>query len=77
METVQPTKQNNMAANINNYKVPKNEQTTNEDKNKQLHSQIKIHNEHLKNITKIDKVKQLNMIQVYIIYTHHQKIRRT
>ena len=77
METLQPTKQNNMAANINNYKVPKNEQTTNEDKNKQLHSQIKIHNKHLKNLTKIDKVKQLNMMQVYIIYTHHQKIRRT
>ena len=31
---------------------------TNEDKNKQIHSQIKIHNEHLKNITKIDKYKK-------------------
>ena len=45
----------------NNYKLSKNEPTTNEDKNKQIHSKIKIHNEHLKNITKIDKYeKKLN-----------------
>ena len=42
----------------NNYKVSKNEHTTNEDKNNQIHSKIKIHNEHLKNITKIDKCKK-------------------
>ena len=45
METLQPTKQNDMVAINNNYKLSKNEQTTNEDKNKQIHSQIKIHNE--------------------------------
>ena len=61
METLQPTKQNDKVANKNNYKVSKNEQTTKEDKNEQVHSQIKIHNGHLKNITKIDKVKKLNM----------------
>ena len=38
-------------------KVSKNEYTTNEDKNKQIHSKIKMHNEHLKNIPKIDKYK--------------------
>ena len=35
--------------------------TTDNDKNKQIHSQIKIHNEHLKNINKIEKYKKLNM----------------
>ena len=39
-----------MVANNNNYKVAKNKHKTDEDKNKQIHSQIKIHNEHLKNI---------------------------
>ena len=38
-----------------NYKVSKSEHTTNEDKSKQMHPQIKIINEHLKNITKFDK----------------------
>ena len=32
--------------------------TTDEDKNKQIHSQIKIHNEHFKDITKIEKYKK-------------------
>ena len=32
----------------------------NEDKNKQVHSQIKIHHEHLKNINKIEKYKKMN-----------------
>ena len=41
-----------------NYEVSKNEHITNEDKNKQIHSQIKIHNKHLKNITRIDKYKK-------------------
>ena len=40
------------------YKVSKNKHTTDEDKNNQIHSQIKIHNEHLKNISKIDKYKK-------------------
>ena len=38
--------------------VSKNEYTTSEDKNKQIHSQIKVHNEHLKNIIEIDKYKK-------------------
>ena len=42
----------------NNYKVLKNDHTTNEDESKEIHSQVKIHNEHLKNITKIDKHKK-------------------
>ena len=58
METLQPTKQNDMVAINNSYKVSKNEHETNEDKNKQIHSQIKIQNEHLKNITKTDKYKK-------------------
>ena len=41
-----------------NYKVPKSEHTTSEDKSKQMHPQIKIINEHLKNITKFDKLKK-------------------
>ena len=66
METLQPTKQNGMVANNNNYKVSKNKHTTedkNDDKNKQIHSQIKIHNEHLKSINKIEKYKKLNMTE--------------
>ena len=63
METLQPTKQNDMVANNNNHKVPKNKHTTDEDMNKQIHSQIKIHNEHLKNINKIEKYKKLNMTE--------------
>ena len=57
METLQPTKQSDMISNNNNNKVSKNKRTTNEDKNKQMRSQIKIHNEHLKNINKIEKYK--------------------
>ena len=34
--------------------------STQKQKNKQIHSQIKIHNEYLKNITKIDRCKKLN-----------------
>ena len=52
-----------MFANNNNYKVSKNKCTTDEDKNKQIHPQIKIHNEDLKDITKIEKYKKLNMME--------------
>ena len=53
MEILQPTKQNDIVKNSNNYKVLKNKHTTDEDKNKQIHSQInKIETEHLKNIIK-------------------------
>ena len=55
--TLQPTKQNDMVANNNTYRVSKNKHTTAKDKNNQVHSQIKIH---LKNITKIEKDKKLN-----------------
>ena len=59
--TLQPTKQSDMAANNNTYKVSKNEQHLfDEDKNEQVHLQIKIH---LKNITKIEKYKKLNMTE--------------
>ena len=57
---IQPTKQDDKVAINNSYKVSKNEHTTNEDKNKQIHSQIKIYNEHLKNITKTDNYKKKN-----------------
>ena len=40
--------------------VAKQQQKNKTDKNTQIHSQIKIHNEHLKNITKIDKCTKLN-----------------
>ena len=43
METLQPTKQNDIVAINNNYKVLRNEHTTNEDENEQIHSQTKIH----------------------------------
>ena len=55
METLGPTKQNDIVAINNSYKVLKNEHRTSENENKQIHSQIKIHNEHMKNITEIDK----------------------
>ena len=35
----------------------------NEDKNKQVQSQIKIHHEHLKNITKIEKYRKIDEYQ--------------
>ena len=63
METLQPTKQNDMVATNNNYRVSNNKHTTDEDKNKQINLQIKIHNEHLKNINKIEKYKKLNMTE--------------
>ena len=57
--TLQPTKQSDMLANSNTYKVSKNERHfCDEDKNKQIHQKIKIH---LKNISKIEKHKKLNM----------------
>ena len=58
MKTLQPTKQNDMVAINNDSKVSKNERTTNEDKNKQIRQQIKIQNEHLGNINKIEKLKK-------------------
>ena len=58
METLQPTKQNDMVANNNHCKVSKNKHTTDEDKNKQIHCQIKIHNGQLYSITKIKKKKK-------------------
>ena len=47
-----------MVANKNNYKVSKNEHSNNEYKSKQIHSQVEVRNEHLKNVTKIDKCKK-------------------
>ena len=52
METLQLIIQNDMVANNSNYEVSKNKHITDEDKNKQAHSQIKIHNHYLKNINK-------------------------
>ena len=46
-----------MLANNNAYKVLRNKHTIDEDNNKQIHSQIKIHKEHLKNINKIENTK--------------------
>ena len=46
-----------------NYKVSKNKHTIDEDKNNQIHSQTKIHNEYLKNINRIEKWKKLNMTE--------------
>ena len=43
MLTLQPTKQNDMLANNNTYKVSKNKDTKDEDKSKQILSQINIH----------------------------------
>ena len=71
VETLQTTKQNAMIAINNNYKVSKNVHTTNEDKNKQIHSQIKIHNKHLRNITIIDKYKKLNRTSTSEHKTEH------
>ena len=71
METLQPTKQNDMVAINNSYKVSKNEHKTNEDKNKQIHSQIKIQNEHLKNITKLTNTKKLNRTCTMAHKTEH------
>ena len=51
-----------MVANNNNYKVSNNKHKIDEDKNQQIGSQIKIHNEQLKNINKMEKYKKLNMI---------------
>ena len=46
-------------------KTPKYQRinTTDEGKNKQIDSQIKIRNEHLKNIPKVKKYKKLNMTE--------------
>ena len=38
METLQPTKENDMVAINNNYKVPNNEHTTNEGKSKKKYT---------------------------------------
>ena len=44
--------------------VSKNKHTTDKGKNNQIHSQIKIHNEHLNNISnKISKYRNLNMTE--------------
>ena len=40
------------------------QQFHNEDKNKQVHLQIKIHSEHLKNITKIGKYKKTELPRI-------------
>ena len=45
------------------YKVTMNKQKTDKDKNNQMHSQNKIHNEHLKAINKICNYKNLNIME--------------
>ena len=55
--TRQYTKENNMLPNNNTYKVLRNEHTTDEDNKNQIHSQNKTHNEHLRNINKIENTK--------------------
>ena len=45
--SLQYTKQNDKLANNNTYKVSRNKQTTDEDKNKQIHSQINIHSRNI------------------------------
>ena len=86
METLQPTKQNDIVAINNNYKVLRNEHTTNEDENEQIHSQTKIHNEQMKNITEIDKYKKtLNITSTtghktehnYTLVSHTINIRKS
>ena len=57
MEALQSTKQNDLVANKNNYKLSKNKHKTDEDKNKQLHSHIKIYNLYMKSINKIEEYK--------------------
>ena len=42
-------------------KTKTNRCTTREDQNKQVHSQMKIRNEHLQNITKIGKYKKTQL----------------
>ena len=49
-----------MVANSNKCKVSKNKHTTDEDNNKQIHSQIIIHS---KTINKIEKYKKINMTE--------------
>ena len=73
--TLQPTKQNDMIGN-NSYKESENKHTTDKDKNKQVHSKIKIH---FKNITKIEKDKKLNMTEhkVDINITKYNKLNMT
>ena len=61
MVTLQHTKQNDMV--VNNWKVSNSKHTTDEDKNNQIHAQIKIDNEHLRNFNKIEKYKKLNMTE--------------
>ena len=46
METLQPNKQNDTVAINNNHTVSKNKHKNNEDKNKQIHSQIRTLEEH-------------------------------
>ena len=43
---------------ISKYNKKTEQHFYNEDKNKQVHSQIKIHKEHLKNTNKIEKYKK-------------------
>ena len=45
------------------FKVSKNKHTTDKDENNQIHSQIKIHNEHLMNIVQIGKYKKLDIME--------------
>ena len=52
MKTLQPTRKDDIK------KVSKNEHSTNEDKSKQIHSQVKKHHEHLKKTAKIEKCKK-------------------
>ena len=66
------TKKNNKK-NLNKRNIKqKNEQhLSKEVKNKQIHSQIKIHSEHLKNINKIEKYKNTELQSVNE-WTHNQ-----
>ena len=76
MEKLQPTKQNDMVANNNNYKISKKKHTTDEYKNKQIHSQI-----HSKQkISKIEKYKKTEhdaKYTLFILITEKSEERKT
>ena len=65
-----------MVANNSNYEVSKNKHITDEDKNKQAHSQIKIHNQYLKNINKNWKITEHDEHKTDMNITKNEKYKK-
>ena len=71
METLQPTKQNDMVAINNNYKVSKDEHITDEDKTNKYTRRLRYLTNTLRTLLKLTSTKKLNSTSTTVHKTVH------